>query len=623
MMDVVTVIGGACEDVLYLRDGCPLPRVAGGAISLAVETAVEVIALARDTLDRMCLEAYRSEESLGDLAGKMPLQVVLLVARVRFTQKVDDALEASREAMSALAAVASAVSKFSAEVVGALQSPDVPGSRRAALNALHTILLEQHSTASSLAAADDVETAKKLWREEIQLRFNEDEDAFECSCSERTFPVASEYCPRLPQVTTEFTRRYRKAFFEAFDLRAPRWQGAKVLLVAGVPGSNCVKVGLDLCATLHVTPVVLRGSQLVDTDTFWSRVTSAARSSSGGGLGVVMIGDASQASKDTICAAVAACKQSQVALCLVVDPTTNAKCSIERCLYDNHVRVELEAPPPKLVASAMLGAEGFENANELAVRLLDLFESLESICSKHAHYDFGVPMLRRVCEEAALERVSHGFCPEKESAILAAAVASSLFATLAPADAAAARPVVSKAFDAELSPAMTVADADRWAIVARRSARTQRRGCLVLPVLLAQGAPLLAALASEAQKAGAELAEMQGALADFSATQLVGEIVEDTWTDGVFTKLLRSACVAEKATWLVVALGKPTSTFPWEIIDKVLDDGRMLQLPSGERIRLPASELHLRIIFFAAEAEAIPKNTMSRLSVVFSDVRSP
>jgi len=312
----------------------------GGALNVAVETAVEVLTLARDGLEVAYRDAVKSEEPLDELAGKMPLQAVMLAARVRFTRQVDAVFKDCKPVQTVLEDIKAA----QASIIQQLHQ-DLTTRKRAALGILQALLQEQQDTAVGLVAAWETGSAAEFWENEVRvlLSTHEDgEDRFECQCAGKTIPVFFEYNPCGHSAMTESTRKFRRAFFEAFDFRAA---GPKVLAVSACASAGIAEVGNFVCAMVGVTPIVLNGSELPSTERFWYRATAAAKSSNGGGvLAVIIVEEADQATRTSIDCAVMMCKEKRVALCLIVDPNAPKDYKILGRMDFNLLHVELATP---------------------------------------------------------------------------------------------------------------------------------------------------------------------------------------------------------------------------------------------------------------------------------------
>merc|ERR1712093_629228 len=104
-----------------------------------------------------------------------------------------------------------------------------------------------------------------------------------------------------------------------------------------------------------------------------------------------------------------------------------------------------------------------------------------------------------------------------------------------------------------------------------------------------------------------------------SEAALFGDFVNGQWEDGSFTRSLRAMVSQERPGWMVVFSG--TQEFchkNWEILNPLMDDNKVLCLPSGEKIALKPDD---RIVF-AGPASAImgaSPATISRMGVINLD----
>eukprot|EP00929_Paragymnodinium_shiwhaense_P075593 TRINITY_DN38666_c0_g1_i1.p1 TRINITY_DN38666_c0_g1~~TRINITY_DN38666_c0_g1_i1.p1 ORF type:complete len:452 (-),score=73.46 TRINITY_DN38666_c0_g1_i1:113-1297(-) len=335
--DVIKGILGPREDALPLKDSCPIPQQKGGAINVVVETAAEVISLARDGMEMAYMNAAKSEEKLEDLAGELPYQAVLLAARIRFTKLLDAFAEAADA--KALAALKTPVDEALVVVEAALER-DGASAKTASLEGLRIVLKDQQTTADALGraaatgtsgysstppggvVAGGVAAVKSIVDSEVRFYYIEDEREFVCTCLGRSMPLSLEYDPSPPLPTTEDIRQFRQAFFEAFDLARPKTEGPKVVIATGTSDVSACAIAEDLCRTLGVLPVVLQAEKVQKVDTFWLRMTTAAKAFSGGSLAIVIVDDATRLHSSTVLTAVESCKEQRVALVLAVKPDT-------------------------------------------------------------------------------------------------------------------------------------------------------------------------------------------------------------------------------------------------------------------------------------------------------------
>ncbi|EPY50395.1 dynein heavy chain Dhc1 [Schizosaccharomyces cryophilus OY26] len=92
------------------------------------------------------------------------------------------------------------------------------------------------------------------------------------------------------------------------------------------------------------------------------------------------------------------------------------------------------------------------------------------------------------------------------------------------------------------------------------------------------------------------------------------DLTTHEWTDGIFTKILRSAIGSETQYWIIF---DDDITPDWvEAMNSLLDDNRFLTLPDGERI--PLSD-NVRILFEVDNIQSATMATISRCGIVYVD----
>jgi dynein heavy chain 2, cytosolic len=98
--------------------------------------------------------------------------------------------------------------------------------------------------------------------------------------------------------------------------------------------------------------------------------------------------------------------------------------------------------------------------------------------------------------------------------------------------------------------------------------------------------------------------------------QLLGSVDETTreWTDGVLTKCVREvlAEATETAAWIVCDGDIDPDWI--ESLNSVLDDNRLLTLPSGERLRFPSN---VNLLFETNDLKSASPATVSRMGMIF------
>ena len=98
--------------------------------------------------------------------------------------------------------------------------------------------------------------------------------------------------------------------------------------------------------------------------------------------------------------------------------------------------------------------------------------------------------------------------------------------------------------------------------------------------------------------------------------QLLGSVDETTreWTDGVLTKCVREVLAQADQTAAWIVLDGDIDPNWIESLNSVLDDNRLLTLPSGERLRFPQN---VNLLFETDNLKAASPATVSRMGMVF------
>ncbi|EPX73119.1 dynein heavy chain Dhc1 [Schizosaccharomyces octosporus yFS286] len=92
------------------------------------------------------------------------------------------------------------------------------------------------------------------------------------------------------------------------------------------------------------------------------------------------------------------------------------------------------------------------------------------------------------------------------------------------------------------------------------------------------------------------------------------DLTTHEWTDGIFTKILRSAIGSSTRYWIIF---DDDITPDWvETMNSLLDDNRFLTLPNGERIPL---SVNVKILFEVDNIQSATMATISRCGIVYMD----
>jgi dynein heavy chain 1 len=305
-------------------------------------------------------------------------------------------------------------------------------------------------------------------------------------------------------------------------------------------------------------------------------------------------------------------------------------------------------PDRKLIAQVMLYSQGIVNAEQLSGKVVDLFLLCESRMSKQRHYDFGLRALKTLLVSAgALKRKAlegkHGLTGEKLAFAETNALIEGACNNVLPKLVADDTPVFAEVLQ-ETFPGSLVATMDEEAtkaeilkiceecnyvandgfiqkILQLKLVLGMRHGVMVVGKAGKSVALklLLKTLERLDQKKGSMYIIEPKAI---SKERLYGSLDGTTleWTDGVFTSLLRRIVEnergeSERRHWIVFD-GDVDPEWA-ENLNSVLDDNKLLTLPSGERLSIPDN---VRIILEVDSLAHTTPATVSRCGMVwFSD----
>lgn len=536
---------------------------------------------------------------LLSMVGHVPVQVMLLHARVQFTEIVEEAT-----AKGALSSLTDRMKLARSAVISHLVQ-DHPKHEKDAFNALQTVLQEQQHTAATLASAGV--NVHACWDSEMRF-YAQHDGSFTCQCLGMTVQVREEHMNQSSDtvlVTTDITKAARRAFFGAFC------GGPGVLVLDGVAGTGKTETCRDICDMLGMSHVVLSGKELPEGTAYWEQVAKQAN--------VIIIDEANRATGSAVQAAVRCAREAHVPLCLTCNSGFEGKiCDLHEVLDGQYRSVQMLVPATPPILSCMLACEGFQQADDLGDRLCGFFESMKGNCTKQPYYDWGLRKMKVVTRAAGcLAREGHVL---DERQIITTALQATCATSMTPLDQKVVFQGILGHFGAEAFVPMQM-PTDFWNATATKISTTLgiRHGALCLPVLETEERFILAVTEEEAKKAGADMFCMSGTMAAMSENGIFGSLDAATgeWTDGIFTQSLRDMVERDRPGWLVVFCGKgKLGPEKWSPLGSLLDDNKQLRLASGETICLKPQD---RIIFAAPSLDA-PPATVSRLGIINLEV---
>ncbi|KAF2742258.1 cytoplasmic dynein-like protein 1 heavy chain 1 [Sporormia fimetaria CBS 119925] len=311
--------------------------------------------------------------------------------------------------------------------------------------------------------------------------------------------------------------------------------------------------------------------------------------------------------------------------------------------------IAMSKPDKELIAEVMLYSQGFSRAKELSKQVVPFFDSCSATLSKEAHYDFGLRALKSVLVSSGglkRARIAHSDSSTADEEVMEPQIiVQSLRETMAPklvhSDAEAMKAIEAEAFPGvEYIPApldklqdairkaaevdkLVVSDAWMTKILQLYQIQNLHHGVMMVGSSGSGKSTAWKILLSALQTI--EGVEGVCHVIDpkvMSKEMLYGSLDNTTreWTDGLFTSILRKIVdnlrgEATKRHWIIFDGDVDPE---WvENLNSVLDDNKLLTLPNGERLNLPAN---VRIMFEVETLKYATLATVSRCGMVwFSD----
>jgi len=322
--------------------------------------------------------------------------------------------------------------------------------------------------------------------------------------------------------------------------------------------------------------------------------------------------------------------------------------------------VAMTAPDRGMIAEVMLYAQGLESAEALAKKVVVLFQLCEEQLSRQSHYDFGLRALKTVLVGAGgLKRRrmrENGREGERgveriEARVLVQSTCATVVPKLVSEDLPVFKALLKGIFPQEVGEKREEGGDEEEVVMRKAIAEVcERRGLVqgeewmgkvlqLRQVLsLRHGVMLVGPTGSGKTTAWSVLLEAESLLKEeggrkggkkgqayvidpkaLSKEQLFGSLDNVTleWTDGIFTSLLRQILEnargeQQKRQWVVFD-GDVDPDWA-ENLNSVLDDNKLLTLPSGERLEFPEN---VRILFEVDSLAYVTPATVSRCGMVW------
>eukprot|EP00117_Sycon_ciliatum_P036543 scpid1236/ scgid27488/ Cytoplasmic dynein 2 heavy chain 1; Dynein heavy chain isotype 1B len=301
--------------------------------------------------------------------------------------------------------------------------------------------------------------------------------------------------------------------------------------------------------------------------------------------------------------------------------------------------VAMSKPDNDLIAEVILFSEGFKQAKQLGKKLVEVFSLSKELLSKQQHYDWGLRALKTVLRGSGArlqeeKKVNKSVDPATEVRLIVQALRINTLSKLAFND--------SKLFDGLVLDVFPGVKFEDIAYAELREALVKACETMNLEVIDSQIRKALELYEQLRQRMGVVLVGPSGsgksivwrilraALANCNQvvkqytmnpkamprTQLLGHIDMDTreWSDGVLTNSARQV-VRESIdvhSWIICDGDIDPEWI--ESLNSVLDDNRLLTMPSGERIQFGPN---INFIFESHDLSCASPATISRMGMIF------
>ncbi|KAF7666054.1 hypothetical protein LDENG_00118150 [Lucifuga dentata] len=300
--------------------------------------------------------------------------------------------------------------------------------------------------------------------------------------------------------------------------------------------------------------------------------------------------------------------------------------------------VAMSRPDNELIAEVILYSEGFKNGEMLGRKLVAIFNLSRELLTPQQHYDWGLRALKTVLKACGnflqQQRKSHGKDKIEESDLVVRALRLNTMSKLTFAD--------SSRFDAlvrDVFSGVNFTDVDdqtimhaleevygeaRLELIPSQLKKAlelyeqlrQRMGVVIVGPSGAGKSTLWRMLRAALSKTGKVVKHYTMNPKAMPRQQLLGHIDMDTreWADGVLTHSARNVVrePQEVSSWIVCDGDIDPEWI--ESLNSVLDDNRLLTMPSGERIQFGPN---VNFLFETHDLNCASPATISRMGMIF------
>ncbi|XP_059389924.1 dynein cytoplasmic 2 heavy chain 1 isoform X4 [Carassius carassius] len=297
--------------------------------------------------------------------------------------------------------------------------------------------------------------------------------------------------------------------------------------------------------------------------------------------------------------------------------------------------VAMTSPDNELIAEVILYSEGFKEGKALGRKLVAIFNLARELLTPQQHYDWGLRALKTVLRGCGsllqLQRQNNN--PMKESGIVVQALRLNTMSKLTFADSSRFDALVRDVFpgvdfkDVEYemlrSALLAVYEEARLEIIPSQMKKAlelyeqlrQRMGVVVVGPSGAGKSTLWRMLRAALGKMGRVVKQYTMNPKAMPRQQLLGHIDMDTreWSDGVLTSSARQVVrePQEVSSWIICDGDIDPEWI--ESLNSVLDDNRLLTMPSGERIQFGPN---VNFLFETHDLSCASPATISRMGMI-------
>ncbi|XP_043928516.1 cytoplasmic dynein 2 heavy chain 1 isoform X1 [Protopterus annectens] len=300
--------------------------------------------------------------------------------------------------------------------------------------------------------------------------------------------------------------------------------------------------------------------------------------------------------------------------------------------------VAMSSPDNELIAEVILYSEGFKDAQILGRKLVAIFNLARELLTPQQHYDWGLRALKTVLGGCGSllqqQRRNEGKVKFNESHIVVQALRLNTMSKLTFADCARFDALVKDVFSGvdfgdveyeELTTALhQVFEEANLEIISSQIKKAlelyeqlrQRTGVVIVGPSGAGKSTLWQMLRAALSKVGKVVKQYTVNPKAMHRQQLLGHIDMDTreWSDGVLTSSARQVVREPQDVHSWIICDGDIDPEWIESLNSVLDDNRLLTMPSGERIQFGAN---VNFLFETHDLSCASPATISRMGMIF------